>query len=241
MDSVDDAELFNNPFLKKLHEHLIIKREIRHVRKIFSMKEFSLLDIGCGTGWTSSVWEKEGAEVVGLEPSGARGKIAKERYGLRIIQAYLEDLEDSEKFDVIVIRHVLEHFAEPFEILKKVKTLLRENGLILLVVPNINCIGRYIFNDKWSWILPWHCNFFSPRSLSGLLDRAGFVVLKLYQTPSPLWYPESFLRLFPKTGQLNSRIYSKLSSLIFLPFMPVVIAGYVMGLSDNITLIAKMK
>jgi hypothetical protein len=35
MDTVDDAELFNNPLLKKLHEKFIIKREIHAVKKIF--------------------------------------------------------------------------------------------------------------------------------------------------------------------------------------------------------------
>lgn len=154
MDSVDDAELFNNPLLKKLHENFIIKKEILSVRKILHKKDFSLLDIGCGTGWTSNIWKKEGASVTGLEPSAVRSKIARERYGLRIIPSYIEHFENTEKFDVIIMRHIIEHLENPLSVLTKVKQHLTKGGLILIVVPNIDCIGRYIFGTRWSWILP---------------------------------------------------------------------------------------
>lgn len=241
MDSVDDAELFNNSFLKKLHEHLIIKREIRHVRKIFSRKEFSLLDIGCGTGWTSSVWKKEGAQVTGLEPSAVRGKIAEERYGLRIISSYIEELVNTEHFDVIVMRHVLEHLENPLSVLSKVKHHLHKKGLLVIVVPNIDCIGRFIFGTRWAWVLPWHCNFFNPGALSFLLERAGFETIKSYQTPSPLWYPESFLRTLPFGKSFVEKFYNRLSALSFVPFAPFIAIGFLLGLSDNLTIIARSK
>ena len=241
MDSIHDAELFNNPFLKKLHEKFIIKKEIRHVRKIISRREFSLLDIGCGTGWTSDIWKREGAQVTGLEPSEVRGRIAHERYGLRIIPRYIEDLVITERFDVIVMRHIVEHLADPVSVLAKVKNHLHENGLLVIIVPNIDCIGRFIFDTKWTWVLPWHCNFFNPRSFSHLLERTGFEIIRSYQTPSPLGYPKSLLKTLPFGESFTKKVYKRLSALTFIPFVPLIALGELLGLSDNLTIIARSK
>lgn len=238
MDAVDDAELFNNALLKNLHESFIIKKEIRKVRRKLGDGSLSLLDIGCGTGWTTSIWKKGGFDVTGVEPSQQRGDYARKKYGIRIISGYVEDVPLGEKFDVIVIRHVLEHFESPYPVLRSIRNLLNKNGLLVVIVPNLNCIGRYLFNTNWTWVLPWHCNFFNPRSLRHILSRSGFKVLNCYQTPSPLWYPESFLRAFSQFN-LISKAYHKLSIVFFVPFAPLIALGYIAGFSENLTIIAK--
>jgi SAM-dependent methyltransferase len=238
MDAVDDAELFNNPLLKRLYESFIVKKEIRKVRKKLGNGPLSLLDIGCGTGWTTSIWKKEGFDVTGVEPSQQRGEYAKEKYGIRIISGYVENVPVGEKFDVIVIRHVLEHFESPFPVLQNIRNLLKKNGLLVVIVPNLRCIGRYLFNTNWTWVLPWHCNFFNPRSLRNIISLSGFTVLNSYQTPSPLWYPESFLRAFSRFN-LITKAYNKLSILFFVPFVPVIAMGYFTGFSENLTIMAE--
>lgn len=239
MDCVDDAELFNNAFLKRLHRDLIVKKEISHVKRLLGKGTFSLLDIGCGTGWTTSIWAEEGADATGLEPAPKRAAVARERYGLRVIQSFVEELDSREQFDVIVMRHVLEHFAEPFQVLEKVARHLKPGGLLVVIVPNINCIGRYLFDTRWTWVLPWHCNFFTPKSLPRMLERAGLSVAMKYQTPSPLWYPESLLRLLPSGARLIREAYARLSALMFLPFAPLILTGHLLGMSDNITVMAR--
>lgn len=239
MDEVDDAEFFNNSLLKRLHRDLILKTEISQVKRLLGKERFSLLDIGCGTGWTTNVWQEHGADATGLEPSPKRAAFARERYGLRVIQSFVEELESSEQFEVIVMRHVLEHFGEPFPVLEKVTRHLKPGGLLVVIVPNINCIGRYLFDTRWTWVLPWHCNFFTPKSLPLILERAGLAVAKKYQTPSPLWYPESLLRLLPDNARLIRDTYARLSALVFLPFAPLMLVGHLLGMSDNLTVMAR--
>ena len=239
MDCVDDAELFNNAFLKRLHRDLIIKTEISHVKRLLVKKSFSLLDIGCGTGWTTNIWSEEGADATGLEPSPKRAAVARERYGLRVIQSFVEDLECEELFEVIVMRHVLEHFADPYEVLQKVTSHLKPGGLLVIIVPNINCIGRFVFGTRWTWVLPWHCNFFTPKSLPRILQRSGLTVEKSYQTPSPLWYPESLLSLLPSNAMLIRKAYARLSMFMFLPFAPLLLIGHLLRMSDNLTVMAR--
>jgi 2-polyprenyl-3-methyl-5-hydroxy-6-metoxy-1,4-benzoquinol methylase len=239
MDAVGNAEMFNNTFLQYLYENLIIKREISSVRKIMGKGSLSVLDIGCGTGWTSNIWKKSDFEVTGVEPSRTRGTRAAEKYGIRIFFDYLENLEIQEKFDVITLRHVIEHFEEPHAMVGRTRAFLKKGGVLLVVVPNIDSIGRYIFGTKWSWILPLHCNFFNPKSLKRLLARCGYHSLKSYQTPSPVFYPESFLSLLSESKKVSSRVYRKLSVLSLAPFFPVVMLGYFLRMSENVTIIAK--
>ena len=67
-----------------------------------------------------------------------------------------------------------------------------------------------------------------------LLNSSGYEVVKSYQTPSPLWYPESFTRKFPRLGNML-----KLTPLTMLLFAPLVGLGYVSGNSDNLTIVAR--
>jgi SAM-dependent methyltransferase len=238
METVDDAELFNNSLLKGLHEKFIIEREIKQTRKLLGKKQFSVLDVGCGTGWTSSIWARHGADVTGLEPSAPRARIARERHGFTVIESFVEGLDTNLKFDVIIIRHVLEHLKNPLQVITDLRVHLADKGLLLVIVPNIDCIGKILFREHWTWVLPFHCHFFTPSSLKALLTRAGLTVAKSYQTPSPLWYPESFLRSTGLEGKIGA-IYRRLSIAALLPFAPVVALGYMAGKSDNITMFAR--
>lgn len=232
MDSVEDAELFS-PLLRRLHERFIIRPEIKKIRKFLGRDDFTMLDIGCGTGWISKIWADSGARVTGLEPSPTRGAIAQGR-GIRVLPHYVEELADDESFDLIVIRHVLEHLEHPGEILQKLRGRLNPGGILLIIVPNIDCIGRRLFAKDWTWVLPWHCNFFNPQSLDNLLKRSGFAAVDLYQTPSPLWYPESFVRKFSWASGVMGTNFSSM-----LLFAPVVFAGMLFGMSDNLTVVAR--
>lgn len=241
MESVNDAELFNSPVLQRLHKLLIVDREIKAVRRLLGTRNFSLLDVGCGTGWITALWRDQGADVTGLEPSQNRRRIACDQRGLRVLDCFVEDLGQKETFDVVTIRHVIEHLENPSVILDQIRARLRADGLLIVVVPNIDCLGRFLFDTRWSWILPWHCLYFNPHSLKMLVEQAGFQVEKIYQTPSPLWYPESLARVISERGELTQRLYAKLNIFSLLPFAPLVAAGYVTGFSDNITLIARVK
>ncbi len=204
MDSIPDAELFGSTILKTIYEKIVIRREIKAVRKFISTPNPHVLDIGCGTGWTTSIWQKNGFIVTGLEPSQSRSDIARKTYGISIVHDHIEHFKPSEKFDVIIMRHLLEHIENPVFTLIAVKSFLKPNGISLIIIPNINCIGRYIFKENWEWVLPWHLHFYTPRTLRRLLEKTGYQKLKTYQMPSPLWYPHTLNKaLFGENSRFN--------------------------------------
>lgn len=239
MDGVDNAEMFNSRLFKFLYIHLFIRREIRKIRRALAVTVPRLLDVGCGTGWTSKVYADDGFLVTGLEPSRVRAGLARERYGLEIIEDYIENLEIGMPVDVVVLRHVIEHFESPGIILDKVRGFLNDNGLVFLVVPNINCLGRYMFETEWAWILPWHCNFFTPESVRAFFENKGFEVVDLYQTPSPLYFPGSFMRKLK--SPLVDWLLRRNKILSMLLFAPLAVLGNFLGMGDNINVLARIK
>lgn len=239
MDGVENAEMFNSRFLKYVYTHWFIKKEIEKIRKVKVAESVKLLDVGCGTGWTSKVYEDNGFEVTGLEPSKIRAQLARERYGLNIVNDYIENSNLGKVFDVVIMRHIIEHFSDPSGVLQQVRGVLKDDGLVLLVVPNINCLGRYLFETDWAWILPWHCNFFTPRSLRRILEQEGFLVVSCYQTPSPLFFPESFSRRFPNF--FGNVFLSRNRVIAMLFFAPLALIGYFLGKGDNLNILARIR
>lgn len=236
-----DIDLLNSTSLRKAHETFIIGREIRHVRNILGEGHFSLFDIGCGTGWTTHMWARSGFDASALEPSEARARLAAERYGINVVPGFFEHTDIQDTFDIVIFRHMIEHFADPFEMTVKARSLLNPGGVVLIIVPNINCLGRYLFGTKWTWGIPFHCNFFSPKTLAHLVTRAGFEIITAYQTPSPLLYPESLFRYIPANRQFTAQYNRGLSLLTMMTFAPLIALGYFMNLSENITIIARDK
>lgn len=237
MDGVVDAEMFGSPTMKSIYIKWFLQKELREVRRKVKAENPLLLDVGCGTGWTTSFWKNKGFAVHGLEPSVARSQMAKEKYGLDVFNDYLENYTPEKRYDVILMRHSLEHFENPLEVLGKINELLNDDGVVLLVVPNIDCLGRYLFGTDWEWVLPWHCNFFNPKSIKRILASAGFTDMALYQTPSPLYFFDSLGR------KLNTRLFSKLrdkwNAALLLASAPFALLGTVLGLGDNITVVAR--
>jgi 2-polyprenyl-3-methyl-5-hydroxy-6-metoxy-1,4-benzoquinol methylase len=241
MDSVADGELLHSRILRFLHKWLVVFPEINEVRKIKKNGTLRLLDIACGTGWALSHWQNKNFKVTGLEASEHRSRLCREKYSIDVFTGFIEDFKSEEKFDVVTMRHILEHIENPIAVLEKVRHLLKDDGILLITVPNINSIGRYIFQEKHVWVLPWHLHFYYPKTLTALLRRVGFNERKLYQIPSPLWYPNSFIDLFNENGTFK-RILEKLPKiLLMILFAPIVMAGWMFGASDNLTIVATKK
>lgn len=71
----------------------------------------------------------------------------------------------SNKFDVIVIQHVLEHIKNPKVILKDIRELLTENGILYIEVPNLETALKYNLED----FVPEHVSYFDKNSLRNIL------------------------------------------------------------------------
>lgn len=83
-----------------------------------------------------------------------------------------ENLIPAEKFDVVLCHHVLEHVPYPGVTLGVIKTALKKNGRLVLVVPlEEQRNTKFNLKDREGHLYAW-----TPQTLGNLLDRSGFKV-----------------------------------------------------------------
>lgn len=99
-------------------------------------KNERIVEIGSGDGYILSTLKSSGYnKLTGVEPS-PQSNICN---GLEIINDfYDDDLFEDNSIDNFVLIHVLEHFQNPFQIIKSLFKKLKNNGKIIIEVPNFS-------------------------------------------------------------------------------------------------------
>jgi len=140
----------------------------------------SILDIGCATGVFlaagSDAWEKTGVEL-----SAYAADYARQRFGLRVHTGVLEDTPlEEQQFDVVTMWDVLEHLHDPLGSLRRVRALLRPDGVLVARVPNRAAVEARWFGDAWAGFdQPRHTFVPDRATLTVLLERAGLRLVAL--------------------------------------------------------------
>jgi cyclopropane fatty-acyl-phospholipid synthase-like methyltransferase len=163
----------DDPFLAELHA---INTQ-RSARLAEIKPSGRLLDVGCGRGNFLTIARDYGFDVRGIDISDRAVEYAQKQFNLRVDVATLDDLARTEnRFDVITLWHVLEHFVDPFKHLQQVRSLLNEGGICVIEVPNLNSLKFRIARQKWhGGNHPlYHRTFFSTGTLRNALAKTGF-------------------------------------------------------------------
>jgi 2-polyprenyl-3-methyl-5-hydroxy-6-metoxy-1,4-benzoquinol methylase len=151
-----------------------------------------ILDVGCADGcFLTEIARRLRAEDTPLqsfavEPDPAYGRYAAAESGATVYQGGLEEhlgrFRGADRgFDLVVLSHVLEHLCEPDQVLRQLRSLLAEGGLLLVEVPNLvsPCwSGNGMFHIA-------HISHFIPETLAALLEVASFSVEKLFHGIHP--------------------------------------------------------
>jgi SAM-dependent methyltransferase len=136
-----------------------------------------ILELGFGRGLMLRQFLDRGYAVHGIEAGMLDVEIdpvVRERATLHVGRA--EDIDlPRDHFDLVYAVHVIEHLSDPQRVFDKLATALAPGGHFYFVTPNAESMGLEIFGDAW-WNLedPTHLNFFSGRSLTTMLQKAGF-------------------------------------------------------------------
>jgi 2-polyprenyl-3-methyl-5-hydroxy-6-metoxy-1,4-benzoquinol methylase len=143
-----------------------------------------LLDVGCGVGQLLQVAQARGYQVAGCDISAWATDYARGA-GYDVRTGTLEEIhyEDS-RFDIAVASHTLEHVPAPLPFLQEVRRVLRDDGLLVIAVPNFASVMAQTLRNHWAGLLPdqhlWH---FTPKTLEAMLHKAGFQTLEVTSDP----------------------------------------------------------
>jgi 2-polyprenyl-3-methyl-5-hydroxy-6-metoxy-1,4-benzoquinol methylase len=144
----------------------------------------TVLELGCATGYVSKMLKENGCSVAGIELDPEAAETARQ-YCDAVIVADLNNPEIlagmNQKFDCILCGDILEHLLEPDKILLQCKSLLVENGFILVSLPNIAywrmrldlLLGRFNYQDT-GLLDRTHLRFFTVNSFKKLILDCGY-------------------------------------------------------------------
>lgn len=144
---------------------------IRAVINRFSIRGV-ILDIGGGNGYVSRMLKDMGLSPVLIEPSMSACANAKKRGLTDVVCSTLENL-DPQKFksDAVCLFDILEHIQDEDYFLGALRTLLRDEGKLLITVP--------AYPQLWSEadIIFGHIRRYSFNTLKSKLEKNGYKVI----------------------------------------------------------------
>lgn len=136
-----------------------------------------LLDFGCGVGDFLKYAQQKGCDVYGCDLSEEARKIASEKLGKNIVTPEEIFSLPHSTFDVITMWHVLEHIYNLKNQSEQLYRLLKDNGRLVIAVPNYMSYDAQYYKDKWAaYDVPRHLNHFHKESLENVFN--GKFILK---------------------------------------------------------------
>lgn len=152
-------------------------------RALDELEEFvapgRLLDVGAHLGVFVEAAQARGWDAVGVEPSRWAVAQARDR-GLPVVCSALADFQaPAGTFDAVTMWDVIEHFPDPLAELRRTHALLRPGGVIAISTMDVEAPVARLLGRRWPWYMQMHLFYFSRRTLSRLVELAGFSVIEI--------------------------------------------------------------
>lgn len=177
----------------------------------------SLFDIGAGRGEFVKVCSDEGLQSTGSEMSQDGVHAAKALYDVDLIYEYAEKINFKDQYDIISMRHVLEHLTDPVQVLTNIyQNGLKKGGTLYLKLPRLKSWESAEFGKHWmDYYLPRHRVHFTTAGIDKLLKDTGFSKIVYYGEHVPTVYDRSMY--IQKSRNIAARIYRALPKPVRLP------------------------
>ena len=210
---------------EKGYRYHLLKDEVSKVVKFTGRSFGRVLDIGCGTGDRLDVFRSKGFETFGVETSDS-ANYAKEHLNLNVSKGNLFSARFPDRFfDKVTLYNVLEHTHDPTRVCDEIHRILKDDGFLVIQVPNKNSLQHRIFKKRWAaFDVPRDLYYFGTESLRSLLEKVGFTVTKMDHFMN-WWHPPTLvISLFPnldpqkawgKEHRGESPVFQRLAWILF--------------------------
>ncbi len=138
------------------------------------------MEIGSAFGFFLQAAERRGWSAVGFEQSAYAGGLAREKYGLNVINRDFLSEPIRDRFDVVCLLDTIEHVMNADALIEKAARSLKPGGGIYVTTGDIKSMHARALGRKWRLIAPpLHIFYYSPETISRLLAKHGFSVLSI--------------------------------------------------------------
>ena len=163
----------------------------RDAKRLDSLTDLRILDIGCGAGILSEPLARLGATVVGADPAEANIEAAKlHAAGTGLAIDYrattAEALADAgERFDLVLAMEVVEHVADLALFVKRCAEMVKPGGLMITATINRTLKSFALAIVGAEYVLRWlprgthqWDKFVTPNELEAALARHGLTAIE---------------------------------------------------------------
>ena len=166
-----------------------------------------LLDVGCGNGRFLATMREMGWTVQGVEFS-EDGVRACRKAGMPVHHGDLFSAGFADAtFDVITVRHVIEHIPQPRPFMAELARILKPGGRLVIETPNSNALGRAWLSVNWfANEVPRHLFLYAPDNLALLTRQQGFEPLGVRLGTSPKIFLNSLDYIVHNRGRPSKKI-----------------------------------
>lgn len=191
---------------RKYVQKLIRELQIDH----FASKPLTILDLGCGDGNTLHWLAPFAQTLLATDYSLLRiGRAQQQGLDVDFALSNIYQLPIADgSIDIVFFNHVLEHLQDEVAALREVKRILRNDGVLILGIPN---------EGSWWWQHAYkrdpaslansdHVHFFTAQSVTSLLTSLGFGIdsVKHLGWGPPDWALDARLRKYKALDDLFS-------------------------------------
>ncbi len=160
--------------------------------------EKSILDYGCGTGALIEYLQTYNWKVAGYEPNNSDNLKNKK------ILIFKDKTEIKGVYSLLSLWHVLEHVVDPVQTLKEVKPFIKENGKLIIAVPNPNSYDANHYKAHWAaYDVPRHLFHFNKNSMERLLNNTGYTLEAILPMKFDAYYVSLLSEQYRGAGMLK--------------------------------------
>ncbi len=203
-DYISHTDSKRNLFEKVYHlvRSISLKKKLKLINSFQSLEK-NLLDVGCGTGDFLQVAQQNNWNISGIEPNEQARQIANQKTNNSVFDSEQLVKFKNHSFDVITLWHVLEHLPNLEQQVLTLKTLLKENGTLIVAVPNHKSNDAKHYKNFWAaYDVPRHLWHFNQDSISKLFALQNMQVVKTQPMKFDAYYV-SLLSEKYKSGSMN--------------------------------------
>lgn len=197
----EGSRQFYRAVTDKYYYNLLKWEFFQTLRDLKFNKLTSILDFGCGEGAFLDILKEKAPQIgcCGFEFC----REAAEKAIQKGHTVYTDKIPDM-LFDAVAAFQVIEHVADPLELITQLKKLLKPSGLLIITVPNARGPIAH-FSKALTENPPHHLSRWSAHTLCHLASRLNMNINRMEYEPLPYYLWQSYLPAVWHTSWASDR------------------------------------